>query len=1073
MMKTIKKHILLFLIISLHFGLIAQTSDYNFTKIDSLYEQHRTKEVLIELNLYENLASQSNDTLTLFKVYDCYINVFENDTVTDNEKKFILKKIFLIKSYLNSRPDDKNVLKDLIFEYNKLAFFYSKRREFYTAIDIYYRIILIAESIDEADEVARIYSKIGTMFQRSKSYPEALENYKIAISYGRKLSDSLIVIDNLILTGNLFSEVGDYSNAVYKYYEAVSIAEFVDDLKRKSDAYTQLAKIFYTLELYEKAIEYSNKSMRLYSLGDTVFSDDLIMERYIFLGKNFLEIDSIDLAINNFNNALYIAQKIESERNIALIYSLLGIAHTQSEDYTLAEDFLTKSLLIRNKIGDSLDICQSKLAFGKFYLKTQNYSQAKFYLINAYKTAEKIENFLLVKEISLLLANIFEDEQNFELALKYQQRYVTANDSLFKKNNFVSIEKLEAEHEYRLNNNFIRQEVDLLNKSKHQLSFLLIILVIFLLILVVLVVFFIFKIKEASRSKNLIEKQKQIILKQYERYKLLSLVASNTDNSIFIFNSDWIIEWVNDSLLKLYDTTHYDIFSLNNADFTKLTKGDLELIKKICLQQQLPYSYTSLVTINEKKKWIQTTISPIIEDDLVQKLIGIETDITSLKIAQLEIQKQKKDIEYKNKLMDVYNQELKEQKEAIVAQNEELRQQQEELQAHADLLEEYNKELQRLSFVASETDNIVYIFDLSGNLVWVNKAFVKHTGYSLDEYIQEFGKNIIEASTIQSIDYYFYMCVEQKKSVKYISELKTKYGKVLWVQTTLSPLKDKNGAVVEVVGIDADITEVKNAERKITEQNLEIKSSLEYAGRIQRSVLPMPIFVKAIFDKHFIFNRPRDIVSGDFYFAHYIKNKAILALADSTGHGIPGAFMSLLGSMALKIVVSNLLNYDPNIVLKKLNNEIIRLLHQRGHKKGSIDSIDMAFCVFDFEKNTLDYAGANIPLFLARKNAAEYLINRIKPSKATIGYDNISKSFTVNSFKLEKNDRIYMATDGLADQFGGYNNKKLKRKGITELLETLNTLPIEQQEGELDVFLTQWMGNNEQVDDIMVIGIEY
>ena len=1072
-MKTIKKHILLFLIFSLHFGLVAQTNDYDFAKIDSLYEQHRTKEVLAELNLYENIASQSNDTITLFKVYDCFINVFENDTVSDNEKKFILEKIFLLKSYLSSRPNEKNVQKDLIYAYNKLAYFYSKRREYYTAIDIYFRMIVISESIEEQAEVANIYSKIGIMFQRSKSYSDALENFKIAISQGRKLADSLIVVDNLILIGNLFAEIGDYSNAVYNYYEAVAIAEFVDDLKRKSNAYTQLAKIFYSLQLYDKAIEYSNKAIDLYGLEDTVFSDQTLMERYIFLGKNFLELDSVDLAINNFNNALYIAQKSGNERNIALIYSLLGVAHTQSEDYTLAEDFLKKSLLIRTQIGDSLDICKSKLAFGKFYFKTKDFSQAKFYLINADKTAQKIGNFVLVKEISLLLSNIFEAEQNFELALKYQQQSDVANDSLFKKNNFISIEKLEAEHEYRLNNNFIRQEVVTLSERKHELYVFILILVVLLIALFVLVVFFIFKIKEASRSKGLIEKQKQIILKQYERYKLLSLVASKTDNSIFIVNSDWIIEWVNDSLLKLYKTTHYEIFTKYKADFTKLTKGDLDLIKTTCLQEQHPYSYTSLVTINGTKKWIQTTISPIIEDHVVEKLIGIETDITSLKIAQLEIQKQKKDIEYKNKLMDIYNQELKEQKEAIVSQNEELRQQQEELKAHADLLEDYNKELQRLSFVASETDNIVYIFDLSGNLVWVNKAFVKHTGYSLDEYVQEFGKNIIEASTIESIDYYFYMCIEQKKSVKYVSELKTKYKKVLWVQTTLSPLKDKTGAVVEVVGIDADITEVKNAERKITEQNLEIKSSLEYAGRIQRSVLPMPIFVKAIFDKHFIFNKPRDIVSGDFYFVHYKNNKAVFALADSTGHGIPGAFMSLLGSMALKIVVSNSLNYDLNIILNNLNNEIIRLLHQRGHKKGSIDSIDMAFCVFDFEKNTLDYAGANIPMFLARKNSEEYLINRIKPSKATIGYDNISKLFTVNSFKLEKNDRIYLATDGLADQFGGFNNKKLKRKGITELLENLNTLPIEEQEDALDVFLSQWMGSNEQVDDIMVIGIEY
>jgi len=1071
-MKIFRINILFFVVIFLHFGANAQDIDYDFENIQLLCDNNKKTEVLSELNYYHKIASITNDTLALLKIYDYYIAVFELDTVNNNEKTFILKKIFLEKNYIKNHSQNKDIYYDLLETYNKLVDYYILRNEYYIAIDVYYSMINVAEVINDLEQIAKIFSEIGVLYQKSYNYSDALENFNKSKAIGRELADSIIVIDNIILTGDLFLHVGEYSNAIYKYYEAVVIAKFTDNLEEQSEAYVKLAEAFYILELYSKAIEYSNKSLDLYQDSSVVFDNLILLNRYIFLGKNYLALDSIDLAINNFNNALFIAQTNTDEKNIALIYSFLGIAHTKNSDYFLAKNFLSKSLLIRNKIGDSLDICRSKLAFGEFYFKKGDLAQAKFFLINAIKTAEKINNHVALKEISLLLAEIYEKEQNFEFAYKYHQLYVNANDSLFKNNN-ISVEKLEAEFEFRENNGQIKQEFNSLNKRKKELTIFVVLLAFLLLLFIVLVIFFVLKNKEASRSKLLIEKQKQIILKQYERFKMLSLVASNTDNSIFIVNSNWMIEWVNEALLALYKTTHYEIFTILKADYKKLTNGDIEAIKQTCLLDNQPYSFISNININGVKKWIQTTISPVIEDDVVVNLIGIETDITSLKIAQFEIQKQKKDIQYKNKLMDIYNQELKEQKEAIVAQNEELRQQQEELQAHTDLLEEYNHKLQRLSFVASETDNIVSIFDLDGNIVWVNKAFVKYTGYSLEEYISEYGQNIFSASTIDAIDYYFYTCLEQKRSVKYVSKLKTKFGKVIWVQTTLTPLKNKQGEVIEVVGIDADITDIKKAERKITEQHLEIKSSVEYAGRIQRSVLPMPIFIKAIFEKYFIFNRPRDIVSGDFYFTHFYNNKAIFALADSTGHGIPGAFMSLLGTMALKIVVTNLDKYEPSGLLENLNNEMIRLLHQRGHKTGSNDSIDMAFCVFDFEKHTLDFAGANIPLFIARKNTDAYSINRIKPNKATIGYDSLKKAFTVKSFKLENGDRIYLTTDGLNDQFGGINGKKLKRKGVVELLEQINKLDIEEQENALDTFMNNWMRKNDQVDDIMVVGIEY
>jgi len=422
-----------------------------------------------------------------------------------------------------------------------------------------------------------------------------------------------------------------------------------------------------------------------------------------------------------------------------------------------------------------------------------------------------------------LLYEIFKKENNYSKSLEYLEENSIAQAFIAKQNMSISVERIEVEHNYKKNTAIANKKVETLSTEKQQLKLSLLILIVALVFIFLLAVFFFRKNAVVNRQKNLIEKQKQIILKQYDRFKLLSLVASHTDNSIFIMDTAGKIMWINDSLLKLYGRTHYEIFTENDADFKKLAQYDFNKINQICNIEKRPIIYVADYEVDNKKIWVQTTITPIIENNEVTKLIGIESEITSLKKAQIEIQKQTKDIEFKNRLLEIYNLELKQQKESITAQNEELQQQQEELQSHMELLEEYNNKLHRLSVVASETDNVIYIFDITGKLIWVNEAFIKHTGYTFQEYKEQVGENIISASSVPDIDYYFFSCIEQNKSVTYISEFSTKYKKKMWLQTTLSPIKNEEGEIVEIVAIDSDITETKNAEQKILQQNQEIK----------------------------------------------------------------------------------------------------------------------------------------------------------------------------------------------------------------------------------------------------------
>ncbi|MEA3450495.1 MAG: PAS domain S-box protein [Bacteroidota bacterium] len=1051
----------------------AQKTDSTFTEIEKLINTNSSLAVT-KLNNIKNRAIEKNDTSEILRCYDYYITIFEKNSSNTNEKNFLVKKIKLLKEYSHNHVQNFSILNDLFNTYQKLAEYYFRIDEPNTSIDIYFRMIYISQNLKNKTLEISVYNSIAQAFQLANNYNKSIEYFNVAIMKARELGDSTIVYYNCLDKGSLNYSFGYFSKAVSNYYSALLIAEALDNTIFENQIYNKMSELFYELAYYDKSLEYLDKAIALnYKDSKDELSSDQKAQNYLFCGENLLQTEKYNEALNCFVKAEKYLQNSKDYLLISQKNASMGITLIELKQYDKAKLYLSKAISLQQKIGDSTGLNKSNFAYGKYHFYTKNYTKAKYFFIKSYNFSEKHSDFLMIKENSNLLYKIFKEENNYQKALEFYEKYSYALSNVYRQKFSISIKRIDVEHKYKKETALANQKVELLNRQKRKLFGFIAILSVAFLAIIVFAVFFFRKNRIVNRQKIFIEKQKSIILKQYEKSKMLSLVAEHTSNSIFIMDTKGKVLWINDALLKLYKTTQKVIFEKNNADYTKLTKYDFEKVFQVCNIKRKPITYVTEVPITDEKVWVQTTISPIIENGIVVKLIGIESEITDFKEAEIKIQKQKKDIEFKNKLLEVYNLELKDQKEAIIAQNEELQQQQEELHSHMEVLEEYNNKLHRLSVIASETDNIIYIFDIYGEIAWVNRAFEKYTGYNLQEFKEEVGENIITASTVKDIDFYFYTCIEQKKSVNYISEFITKCGKRKWLQTTLSPIKDEDGKVIEVVAVDSDITGIKQAEQKIFQQHKEIKSSLEYAGLLQRSVMPLPIFINAIFDNNFVFNRPRDIVSGDFFFVYYDNDISIFAVADCTGHGIPGAFMSLIGTMALRVVVSRTKSYNPNILLNMLNGEIIKLLHQRGKKNESMDSIDMALCSFDFKNDTLDYSGANIPLYIARETDNRYSINRIKPTKATIGYNTLKEPFTVHSFKIKKGDRLYMSSDGISDQFGGVNDKKLKRKGFVGMLEHINSMPFEEQLETFEIFIDHWMGAADQVDDMLFVGIEY
>ncbi len=285
-------------------------------------------------------------------------------------------------------------------------------------------------------------------------------------------------------------------------------------------------------------------------------------------------------------------------------------------------------------------------------------------------------------------------------------------------------------------------------------------------------------------------------------------------------------------------------------------------------------------------------------------------------------------------------------------------------------------------------------------------------------------------------------------------------------------LEQKVAARTEEVVLQKKEIERKNNELEIIYKH--ITDSIRYAKRLQQAILPPDTIVKRAFPNSFVLFKPKDIVSGDFYWTGRKGNKSYVAAVDCTGHGVPGAFMSIVGYNLLREIINGSNNeLTPSIIMDRMSEGVIRTLHAKG---GGVDSslqtkdgMDMSLCILDHDTLELNYAGAFNPLYLVRSGK----ITSYKADKFPVGYrgDDQIKLFTNKSVQLQKGDTFYLFSDGYADQFGGPEGKKFMVGNFRHLLEHASRLPIEKQKDFLNEKHESWRGTLEQVDDILIIGI--
>jgi serine phosphatase RsbU (regulator of sigma subunit)/FixJ family two-component response regulator len=260
--------------------------------------------------------------------------------------------------------------------------------------------------------------------------------------------------------------------------------------------------------------------------------------------------------------------------------------------------------------------------------------------------------------------------------------------------------------------------------------------------------------------------------------------------------------------------------------------------------------------------------------------------------------------------------------------------------------------------------------------------------------------------------------------------------------------------------------------RLIEEKTNDITDSIRYAQRIQNSILPPTQLLQQYIPESFVFHRAKDIVSGDFYWWHNEPERFMVAAVDCTGHGVPGAFMSVIGSNFLNQIVGTPASKAPHLVLNALNDLVRRSLKQDLDAATTRDGMDLALCILDRPSRKLYFAGAYRPLYLVR-NADIIEITGTKFSIAGTQFDGMEIEFQTNEIELELGDMVYICSDGYADQFGGPSSKKLSTRRFRQLLTQIYMHPMQIQTELLQHTFEKWKGDLEQTDDVLVIGMRF
>jgi PAS domain S-box-containing protein len=514
--------------------------------------------------------------------------------------------------------------------------------------------------------------------------------------------------------------------------------------------------------------------------------------------------------------------------------------------------------------------------------------------------------------------------------------------------------------------------------------------------------------KHEVMSKKKLKDYADLAEQRNKDLEKLSFVLSKSENLILLTDKDGKIEWLNQ---RAKDRNNYSAEELNQFIGKELAEVShypkiKEVIDQVCRTKQKVIYEAKSYDETKQEFWASTTVTPILnEANEIENILFVDADITKLKRAEREISK--------------------------------------------------------LANFTQENNSAVMRFRYNGEVMYANdpgKHLLRHWNTSVDEIVQK-------PSILNTVKMVSELGREQKLNLECENRI---------YSLRFFPVKGK-----DYINVYAeDITEVKMAEKESRERaslvekhNLNITDSINYAKRIQDAIIPGEDYIRKYFNDAFFFYEPKDIVSGDFVWLHESDagKEYLVALADCTGHGVPGAMMSIIGHSLLNDIVQGEGITDPALILEELNKEVIKTLRQKNGSENS-DGMDVSIIKINVPDRLITFSGAYQEIYWMNGK-----LNVFKGDRMPVGgqHHNFNRRYSNRSFHVAKGDCIFLASDGFADQFGGPENKKFLKKRLMDLLKKNHKYSMQAQSFIYKKAFMEWKGNAEQVDDVSMLGIKF
>ena len=375
--------------------------------------------------------------------------------------------------------------------------------------------------------------------------------------------------------------------------------------------------------------------------------------------------------------------------------------------------------------------------------------------------------------------------------------------------------------------------------------------------------------------------------------------------------------------------------------------------------------------------------------------------------------------------------------------------------------------------LVQNAEDFIYRCDTEGNVIFANNIIYDRLGYTKEDIVGKDSISVVPDDYRNEVRKFYSDHFLERKTTSYKEfPILTKDEEIIWigqhVTTIFAP--GSQAYINGFIALARDITSVRRQQQLIQDQRDDITSSINYAQRIQFNLLPHPRNFTSGFREHFIVFKPKDIVSGDFYWMETIGDTTVLALGDCTGHGVPGAFMTLLGINLLNSIVKENRILDPGKILDELDKRLVDILPRSLNQNSLNDGIEMTLCTIDNLKDEMAYACAGSRFLINTEGS----FTMLKGDNKHIGDrpPKDFKSYTTHYTTFTHNDLAYLFSDGLQDQFGGEHDKKFTFRRVLKMLEKHASLPLPDQRGNIEETINEWIGVSEQTDDITLISIK-